>query len=91
MAKSAAKTVSTEAPKSFEAAMQELEKLVDSLESGELSLELALAAHRRGLELAKYCNETLTKAEADVKILEGELLKAFPTDEPEDEPDDDSE
>lgn len=84
MAKSSAKTVASEAPKSFEGAIKELEVLVDSLESGELPLEQALAAHRRGLELAKYCSETLARAEAEVKVLEGELLKTLPAEEDED-------
>ncbi len=80
MAKSSAKSVPDESPASFEAALGELERLVARLESGELPLEQALAAHRRGLELAKYCGETLTRAEADVKILEGDLLKTLAID-----------
>lgn len=87
MAKSTAKTVSSEAPKSFEGAVKELEGLVDSLESGELPLEQALAAHRRGLELARYCSETLARAEAEVKVLEGELLKTLPAEQDDDSDD----
>lgn len=79
MAKSAASSEAS--PASFETALAELERLVARLESGELPLEQALAAHRRGLELAKYCGETLTRAEAEVKILEGELLKTLAIDD----------
>ncbi|MSQ19840.1 MAG: exodeoxyribonuclease VII small subunit [Betaproteobacteria bacterium] len=81
MAKSAAKAGTDEAPASFEAALEELEELVGRLETGELPLEQALAAHRRGLALAKYCSEKLARAEAEVKILEGELLKTLAVDD----------
>ncbi len=81
MAKSAAKAGTDEAPASFEAALDELEQLVGRLESGELPLEQALASHRRGLALAKYCSETLARADAEVKILEGELLKTLAVDD----------
>ena len=37
----------------FERALAELEKIVARMESGELSLEQALATHKRGLELAR--------------------------------------
>jgi exodeoxyribonuclease VII small subunit len=60
---------------SFEAALAELEKIVSRMESGELSLEQALAAHQRGLELAKLCQQRLEAAQQQVKVLEGEVLK----------------
>ena len=59
----------------FEAAVAELEKLVGRMESGDLSLEQALAAHKRGLELARYCQQKLDAAQQQVKVLEGEVLK----------------
>ena len=64
--------------KSFEAALAELEKLVGKMESGSLSLEQSLAAHARGLELAKFCQSLLARAEQQVKVLEDDMLKAFP-------------
>ncbi len=81
MAKSPAKPSTDESPQSFEAALDELERLVERLESGELPLEQAITSHRRGIDLAKYCSEKLTRAEAEVKILEGELLKTLAVDE----------
>ncbi|MCX7890860.1 MAG: exodeoxyribonuclease VII small subunit [Burkholderiales bacterium] len=69
---------SAPAPPSFEAALGELEAIVARMESGELGLEEALAAHKRGLELARYCQGVLAKAQQDVRILEEETLKAFP-------------
>jgi len=60
---------------SFEKALAELEKIVARMESGELSLEQALATHKRGLELARYCQQQLEVAQQQVKVLEGEVLK----------------
>ncbi len=59
----------------FEQALAELEKIVARMEGGQLSLEDTLAAHKRGLELAKQCQVRLEKAQQQVKILEGEVLK----------------
>ncbi len=64
-------------PASYEAALSELESLVQNMERGELSLELSLASYQRGAELIKYCQQALTVVEAKVKILDGELMKPF--------------
>ena len=58
----------------FEKALAELERLVAQMESGDLSLEQGLAAHKRGLELARFCQTRLEAAEQQVKVLEGDLL-----------------
>ena len=60
---------------SFEKALAELEKIVARMESGELSLEQAMATHKRGLELARFCQQKLEAAQQQVKVLEGEVLK----------------
>lgn len=62
---------------SFEKALAELEKLVAQMEGGKLSLEQALEAHKRGLELARFCQERLEAAQRQVKVLEGEVLKTL--------------
>ncbi len=59
----------------FEAALAELEKLVEQMEGGDLSLEQSLAAHKRGLELARFCQERLESAQQQVRVLEGDVLK----------------
>jgi exodeoxyribonuclease VII small subunit len=64
-----------ELPKTFEDALAELEQIVRTMESGELTLEQSLAAHRRGLALAKYCQSTLSQAQAQVRVLERDTLK----------------
>ena len=78
---------SGEAKLSFEQALAELEKIVSRMEGGDLSLEQALAAHKRGLELARFCQQRLESAQQQVKVLEGDVLKpltaAVERDEPE--------
>jgi len=69
----------------FEKALAELEKIVARMESGELSLEEALATHKRGIELARLCQQKLEAAQQQVKVLEGEILKPLSAiDEPSD-------
>ncbi|MCZ7563585.1 MAG: exodeoxyribonuclease VII small subunit [Burkholderiales bacterium] len=62
----------------FEAALAELEQIVARMESGDLTLEQSLAAHRRGLELARFCQAALAQAQQQVRVLEEETLKALP-------------
>ena len=59
----------------FEDALDELEKLVGRMEGGDLSLEQSLASHKRGLELARFCQQRLESAQQEVRVLEGEILK----------------
>ena len=65
------------APESFEQAMAELAQLVTQMESGQLPLEASVAAYARGSELVRYCAAQLEKVEAQVKVLEGDMLKPF--------------
>jgi exodeoxyribonuclease VII small subunit len=54
---------------SFEQAMQELEKLVAEMETGDLPLEQALAKFERGISLARTSQSMLKEAEQRVQIL----------------------
>jgi exodeoxyribonuclease VII small subunit len=72
-----AKSQKTEAPASFEAALTELETLVATMESGDLSLEQSLTSYQRGAELLKYCQAQLADAQERVRILEAGELKPF--------------
>jgi exodeoxyribonuclease VII small subunit len=74
-------------PASFESAMAELEQLVANMESGELPLEASVAAYQRGSELVQYCAAQLERVEKQVKVLEGDMLKPFATDEEDEEED----
>jgi len=55
--------------KKFETALEELEKVVERLESGELALEDSLAAFEEGVRLVKYCNQKLTEVEKKIELL----------------------
>jgi len=68
---------SAPSPKSFEAAVSELETIVQEMESGKLPLEDALARYQRGISLLRYCQGTLADAEQRIKILEGDALVDF--------------
>ncbi len=72
----------------FEEAMEKLEKIVELLESGELSLEDSVKSFEEGIELSKLCKKKLESAENRVKKIvekaEGDLdFELF--DEPEGE------
>jgi exodeoxyribonuclease VII small subunit len=68
---------------SYEAALEELEGLVEQMEGGQLDLESSLAAYRRGSALLKFCQVQLSVAEQQVKVLEGEsLVDAVGSNEP---------
>lgn len=54
---------------SFEEAFQELEKTVERLEEGELTLEESMALFERGMELVQYCSQLLDEADLKVKAL----------------------
>ena len=55
--------------KRFESALEELEGVVEQLESGDLSLEDSLAAFEKGVGLVKYCNQKLSEVEQKVELL----------------------
>lgn len=62
---------------SFEEAFQELEATVSQLETGELTVEGALALFERGQQLAAHCSEILETAGLKVEQLtsEGEIVE----------------
>lgn len=55
---------------SFEAAFAELERVVQQLEEGELSLEESIALYERGQMLAQLCQERLDQAELRIDQLD---------------------
>ena len=58
-------------PKSFnfEKSLAELEKLVETMENGEISLEESLKHFENGISLTRACQQALEEAEQKVKIL----------------------
>jgi len=79
------KSPRSQPPQSLEAALAELEKIVSSMEEGELPLERSLAAYKRGAELLKYCQAALQDAQQQVKVLENGILRDFKSDSSDDE------
>ena len=53
----------------YEAAVAELETLVERLEQGDISLEESLKLYERGVLLTRDCQEALQTAEQKVQIL----------------------
>ena len=64
-------------PATYEAALQELEGLVSSLESGQLPLDQLLTGYQRGAQLLAYCKGRLEAVETQIKVLEGTELKPW--------------
>ena len=54
---------------SFEASLDELEKVVKQLEAGDLSLDRSLELFERGMCLSDSCRKQLEEAETRVEIL----------------------
>ena len=53
----------------FEKALEELEKIVEKLDSGNLSLEESLKSFEKGISLTRKCRAHLSEAELKVKKL----------------------
>jgi exodeoxyribonuclease VII small subunit len=54
---------------SFEACLEQLEKVVKELESGDLSLDRSLELFEKGMALNEICRKQLEDAETRVEIL----------------------
>lgn len=61
----------------FEDALQELERLVEQMEAGQLPLDQLLQRYQRGTELLALCRQRLEAVEAQVKVLEDGQLKPW--------------
>jgi len=53
----------------FEEALKKLEKIVEDLENGDLSLDEALKKYQEGIELSRICNQRLDNAKKKIDIL----------------------
>lgn len=54
----------------FEAALEKLESIVETMEAGDLPLETLIARYEEGARLAKVCQEKLAEAEVKIQQLE---------------------
>lgn len=53
----------------FEESLKKLEKLVEDLEKGDLSLDEALKKYQEGIELARLCAQRLESAKKKIDVL----------------------
>ena len=53
----------------FETALEQLQKIVEELEKGGLSLDKTLAEFSRGMKLLKFCHQKLDKAENKIELM----------------------
>jgi exodeoxyribonuclease VII small subunit len=54
---------------SFEKALEKLEKIVEELETGDLSLDTSLKKYEEGIKLAGACQKKLDKAKEKIELL----------------------
>jgi exodeoxyribonuclease VII small subunit len=59
----------TSPPKSFEAALAELETILADIEGGQVGLEESLAKYERGNFLIQHCRGILNSAEKKIELL----------------------
>lgn len=76
-ARTVMKPAAAKLPATFEAALKELEGLVQALENGGAPLEEGLQAYERGMALLRHCQETLAQAEQKIRILDNGALQDF--------------
>lgn len=55
--------------KSFEEQIQELEKIINELENGNLNLDDSVVKFEEGMKISKECNKMLEDAEKKITIL----------------------
>ncbi len=53
----------------FEKSLARLEKLVEQMENGDLTLEASLKSFEEGIKLTRECQQALQQAEQKVKLL----------------------
>ena len=58
---------------SFEKSMEQLEQIVQDLESGDLPLEKAIKQFEEGIRLSKYCSKKLDETEKKINLLIQEM------------------
>ena len=64
-------------PASYEAALQELEQLIEQIESGQMPLEQMLAGYQRGASLLAFCRSRLDAVQEQIKVLDDGKLQSW--------------
>jgi exodeoxyribonuclease VII small subunit len=61
---------------SFEQSLEEVESIIEAIESGEVGLEKSLAEYERGAKILKRCREILASAEQRIESLSKDLKES---------------
>ncbi len=77
MAKTSTPVPPAAAPASYEDALGELDRLVQTMEAGQLPLDRLLESYKRGADLLSFCRTRLEAVEQQVKVLEDGRLKPW--------------
>jgi exodeoxyribonuclease VII small subunit len=56
-------------PESFESCLDQLEKVVKELETGDLQLERSIELFEKGMALSENCRKQLEEAETRIEVL----------------------
>lgn len=67
----------------FELALEKLQKIVEELEKGGLSLDQTLKEFSQGMKLLKFCHQKLDNAEKKIELMlkeDGEFIEEVPFD-----------
>lgn len=67
----------TSTPADFEKSLQQLNLIIEKMESGDLSLDASLKQFEEGINLIRSCQQTLGEAEQKVQILAGKSVSDF--------------
>lgn len=56
----------------LETNFQELDKIVEQMEAGELSLDESFELYKKGIKLVHSCNKSIDKVEKEMRIISDE-------------------
>ena len=68
-------TPSKKSTASIESKLNDLEKILEELESGNLELDESLKKFEKGIKISRECQKTLEEAELKIKVLMGDELE----------------
>jgi exodeoxyribonuclease VII small subunit len=71
-------------PADLDTALRNLDRIIESMESGDTPLEELLSKYEQGVELVKFCQKRLEAVEQRMEIIQKQLdgtLKSVPADE----------
>jgi len=61
----------------FEKKLSDLEKLVNDMEQGELTLDKSMVNYEKGIKLVRECQAALEQAEQKISIMQDKTLKNY--------------